>query len=73
VDRHELGDCLKREAVSSCSASLLHYPNPTLDFGYVLVDTFQIYHGYTWHSFEQGLERCKFTVSMHRRDVETTL
>jgi hypothetical protein len=73
VDRHDLGDCVKREAVSSHSASLLHYPDMTFDFGYVLVGTVQVDHGSTWHSFDQGLERCKFTVSMHHRDVEATL
>jgi hypothetical protein len=39
MDRRELGDCVKRETVSSRSASLLHYSNPTFDFGYVLVGT----------------------------------
>jgi hypothetical protein len=73
MDRHELRYYVKREAVSSCSASLLHYPNPAFDSGCVLVDTCQIDQWATWHSFDQGLERCKFTVSMHRRDVETTV
>jgi hypothetical protein len=73
MDRHELGDCVKREAVSSCSASLLHYPNSTFDLGYVLIGTCQIDHGATWNRFDQGIERCKFTSSMHRRDVETML
>jgi hypothetical protein len=73
VDHNELGDRVKREAVSSRPASLLHYPNPAFDFGYMLVGTGQVDHGYTWHRFDQGLDRCKFTVSMHRLDVETTL
>jgi hypothetical protein len=73
VDRHELGDCVKQEAVSIRSASFLHYPNPAFDVGYVLVGTGQVDHGSTWHSFYQGLERYKFTISMHRRDVETRL
>jgi hypothetical protein len=73
VDHHELGDCVKREDVLSRLLSLLHYLNPTFDFGYVLVGTDQADHGSPWHSFDHGLERCKFTVSMHCRDVETTL
>jgi hypothetical protein len=73
MDRHELGACVKWEDALSHLASLLHYPNPTFDFGYVLVGACQIDHGATWHSFDQGFERCKFTISMHRKNVETTL
>jgi hypothetical protein len=73
MDRHKLWDCVKREAVSSCSASLLHYPDPMFDLGYVLVGTHQVDHGATCHILDQGLERCEFPVSMHRRDVETML
>jgi hypothetical protein len=73
MDHHELGDCVKRETVSSGPASLFHYPDPMFDLGYVLVGTHQVDHGSTWNGFNQGLERCEFTVIMYRRDVETRL
>jgi hypothetical protein len=73
MDRHELGDCVKWETVLSGPASLFHHPDPTFDLGYVLVGTHQVDHGATLHRFDQGIERCEFTVSMYHRDVETTL
>jgi hypothetical protein len=73
MEFHELGDCVKQEAVPGGPASLFHYPDPTFDLGYVQVGTNQVDHGATWHGFNQGLERCKFTVCMYRCDVETTL
>jgi hypothetical protein len=72
VDRDELGNSFKWEAVPSCPTSLLHYPNYPLDLGYVLVGTCQIDHGGTWHRLNQGLERREFAVGVHRLDSETT-
>jgi hypothetical protein len=57
----------------SFPASLFHYPDPTLDPRYVLVGTCQIDHMATWNGFNQGLERCEFTIGMYCRDMETTL
>jgi hypothetical protein len=73
MDRHELVDCVKREAVQSGSASLFHYPDPTFDLVYVLVGTHQFDYGSNWHGFDQGLKICEFTVSIYRSDVENTL
>jgi hypothetical protein len=73
MDRYELGDCVKRETVPSDPASLLHYPEPTFDLGYVLIGTRQVDHRATLHGFNQGLERCEFTISMYRLVVETAL
>jgi hypothetical protein len=73
VDRHELGNCFKREAVPVFPTSFLHYPNSTLDIGYVLIGTCQIDHGATWQRLNQGLERREFAIGVHRLDVETTL
>jgi hypothetical protein len=73
VDRHELGNYFMWEAVPSCPTSLLHYPNSYFYLGYVLIGTCQIDHGATLHRLNQGLERRKSTVGVHRLDVETTL
>jgi hypothetical protein len=73
VDHHELGNCFKWEAVPGCPTSILHYPNSPFDIGYVLVGTCQIDHGATWHRLNQGLERQKIVVGVHRLDVKTTL
>jgi hypothetical protein len=64
---------VKREIVPSDPASLFHHPDPMFDLGYVLVGTRQVDHGVTWQRFDQGLERCEFTVSRYHSDVETTL
>jgi hypothetical protein len=73
VDRHELGNYFKWEAVPGCPISFLHYPNYPFDLGYVLVGTCQIDHGATWHILNQGLQRRESAVGVHRLDVETTL
>jgi hypothetical protein len=73
VDRHELENCFKWEAVPGCPTSFLHYPNSPLDLGYVRIGTCQIDHEATWHRLNQGLERRKLAVGVHGLDVETTL
>jgi hypothetical protein len=73
MDHHQLGDCVNQEAVLSGPTLLFHYPDPTFNLVYVLVGTHQVDHGDTWHGFNQGLERCEFTIIMYRRDVETKL
>jgi hypothetical protein len=73
MDRHELVDCVKRKTVPIATASIFHYPDPAFDLGYVLVGTCQVDHRATWHGFNQGIERCEFTIGMYCRDVVTTL
>jgi predicted metal-dependent TIM-barrel fold hydrolase len=73
MDLHELGDSFERETVQSGPASVLHYPYPTFDLRYVLVDTCHVDHMETWNGFNQGLERREFTVGMHLREIETML
>jgi hypothetical protein len=73
MDHHELEDSLERETMPSGPASIFHYPYPTFDLRYVLVGTCQVDHRDTLNGFTQGRERRKFTVGMHRHDMENTL
>jgi hypothetical protein len=73
VDRHEIWDSLKWNAVPSGPTAFLHYLDFEFDLRYVLVVTCQVYHGSTWNRLNQGLQRRKFTVGMHHHDMETTL
>jgi hypothetical protein len=71
VDHHELRNSFIWEAVPSCPTLLLHYQNSLFDLRYVLIGTCQIDHGATWQRLNQGLERRKFAIGVHRLDVET--
>jgi hypothetical protein len=73
VDRQELWDPLKWKAVPCFSASFLHYPDSLFNFGYVLIGICQVYQWSTCHRFDQGLDRYEFAISVHRRDVKSSL
>jgi hypothetical protein len=55
VDCQEPQDPLKWEAVHCCSASFLHYPDYSFNFGYVLIGTHQVYQWSNWHRLNQRL------------------
>jgi hypothetical protein len=73
VDRQELRDPLKWKDVPCCSASFFHYPYSSLNVGYVVIGTRQVYQRSAWHRLEQGLERREFTIGVHRRDMKSSL
>jgi hypothetical protein len=73
VDHHELGNYLKWKGVPIGLTPLLQYSDSPFDLRYVLVGTCQVDHGANWNRLNQGLQGCKFTVGMHRHDMETTL
>jgi hypothetical protein len=73
LDCQELRDLFKWKAVPYCSASFLHYPDSSLNFGYVLIVTLQVYQWSTWHRLDQRLERREFAIRVHRRGVKSLL
>jgi hypothetical protein len=73
VDRQELRYPLKWKAVPCCSASFLHYPESSFNFGYVLIGTHQVYQRSTCHRLDQGLDRREFAIGVHRCDVKSLL